>query len=62
MFWKFRKHSITIPVELHDKISRSCPMMNQVESEVLGIRPVRRIQIREDRSKRSHDHRYAYGA
>ncbi|MCX5862558.1 MAG: hypothetical protein WCG29_04290 [Desulfomonile sp.] len=38
MFRKLRKSSLTIPVELHEKIARSCEPIDQVPSEVICIR------------------------
>lgn len=38
MLWKFRKSSITIPAELHQKILESCSPMFEGFSEVTGVR------------------------
>jgi hypothetical protein len=38
MIWKNRNKPITIPAELHEKISRSCPLLNEVQSEIVKIR------------------------
>jgi hypothetical protein len=38
VIWKFQKSPMTIPAELHDKIVRSCAPINEVSSEILGVR------------------------
>lgn len=42
MLLKWRKSSLTIPVELHEKIARSCEPIDQTPSEVICIRSRRR--------------------
>ncbi len=38
MFWKSRKSSITVPRELHDRVTRSCVPILDVPSEVIAFR------------------------
>jgi hypothetical protein len=40
MFWKPRKSSLTISVEMHERLVRSCEPINGVDSEVLRVRSV----------------------
>jgi hypothetical protein len=40
VFWKFRRSSIIIPVELHEKLARTSQPIEQVDSEVICVRSV----------------------
>lgn len=42
MFWNLRKRSITIPVELHEKMAQTCGRIEAVPSAVLRVRPLKR--------------------
>jgi hypothetical protein len=42
VFWKFSSSPITIPVELHEKLARTCKPIEEVDSEVLCVRQVSR--------------------
>jgi hypothetical protein len=39
LLWKFRKSTITISSELHDKVRQSCAPIDEVQSEVIRVRP-----------------------
>lgn len=41
MFWKFRKRSITISAELHEKLAQTCEPIDEVPSSVVRVRPVK---------------------
>jgi len=40
VLWRSRKSGLTIPAELHEKLSRVCQPIDQVPSEVLRIRMI----------------------
>jgi hypothetical protein len=42
VFWKFRKQSITISAELHEKLAQTCEPIEEVPSAVLRVRRVKR--------------------
>lgn len=45
MFWKLSRSPIIIPAELHEKLARTSKPIEQVDSEVIGVR-----RVRQDRS------------
>lgn len=44
MFWKFRKRSITIPAELHEKMAQTCEPVVEVPSAVVRVRPLKKLE------------------
>ena len=40
VLWRSRKSALTIPAELHEKLSRLCHPIDQVPSEVLRVRMI----------------------
>jgi len=61
VFWKLRKNSITIPLELHEKIKRSCDLLNQVQSEVVNIRHLKRPRTKSGPSTAAYSRRFIFG-
>ncbi|HMK36937.1 MAG TPA: hypothetical protein VK463_17820 [Desulfomonilaceae bacterium] len=51
MLWKFRKSTITIPSELHDKMRKCCPPLDEVQSEVIRVR---RVQKKERKAAKNN--------
>jgi hypothetical protein len=41
VFWKRRKSSIIIPLELHEKLARTCQPIEDVDSAVICVRSIR---------------------
>ena len=61
VFWKFRKTSITIPIELHEKIARSCEPIDQVPSEVISLRSSRKRPLDKKDQEATYRHFFAHG-
>jgi len=40
VLWRSRKSGLTIPAELHEKLSRVCQPVDQAPSEVLRVRMI----------------------
>jgi hypothetical protein len=38
VFWRLRRSSIIISAELHEKLARTSPRIEEVASEVVGVR------------------------
>ncbi len=51
MFRKIPKASMTIPAELHEKISKLYTPIDQVQSEILQVRVVRKSGLEKDAPK-----------
>lgn len=61
MFWKFRKSSVTITAELHEKIARSCKPIEQVPSEVVRVRALQKTRGEKKDHRSSHVPMLAHG-
>jgi len=62
VFWKQRKNTITISVELHEKIKRSCDLLNQVQSEVVTVRRSKRLQTKGRPATNMYSRHFIFGA
>ena len=51
MVWRFRKSAFIISAELHQKIVQSCEQVEQIPSEILGLRKIRSSHERRSKKK-----------
>jgi hypothetical protein len=51
LVWKFRKSAFIISAELHQKIVQSCAQVDQVPSEILGLRKIGSSHARKSKKK-----------
>ena len=51
MVWKFKKSAFIISAELHQKIVQSCAQVEQVPSEIIGLRKIQSPHARKSKKK-----------
>jgi hypothetical protein len=51
LVWKFRKSAFIISAELHQKIVQSCAQVEQVPSEIIGLRKIQLPHARKSKKK-----------